>query len=184
MPATFDPVVVLIGAVSYEFLQDVSFGSAVLQAAKRQTWPDSVIFEDLSHGPISVLHQLKEMGPWTHAHLIGSVQRGRVPGQLYRYRLTKYGQTPEEVQESVTEAVTGVISVANTATVLRQFEVLPSNTTWVWEFEPVLSGWGDGLSPQALVAVEECVNGIRRVVEAVQRGGADNGCDEHSGYAR
>lgn len=184
MPATSNPLRVLIGAVSYEFLQDVSFGSAVLQTIRRQAWPDSVVFEDLSHGPISVLHQLRETGPWTHAHLIGSVQRGRVPGRLYRYRLTNYGQTPEEVQESITEAVTGVISVANTAAVLRQFEALPSDATWVWEFEPVLSGWGDGLSPQAVLAVGECIEGIRRVVERVHRGEADNGCDERSGFAR
>jgi hypothetical protein len=77
--------------------------------------------------------------------LVGSVERGRPPGAVTAYRWD--GQLPprDEIQERVSEAVTGVISLENTLIVCGALGGLPDEVRVV-EVEPKDQGWGEGFS--------------------------------------
>ena len=95
----------LVAGVGYRNLRDLSFGPLVVDRLRTFSWPLGVEIEDLSYGPISVVHRLQEH-PAARMVLIGATHRNRIGGRLYRFRP---GPLPpdEEVQQRVGEALTG-----------------------------------------------------------------------------
>src|SRR5215831_8982100 len=151
----------LIGGVGYSYLRDGSFGPLVAADLGRQAWPDGVLVEDLSYGPIAVMQRLQDADPpFDRLVLVAAVRRGRTPGTVTAYRWDRRLPDPEEIQARVGEAVTGVISLDNVLVVVGYFNALPPDVAVV-EVEPQDEGWGDGLT-DAIRAVRQ------RVVETVR----------------
>jgi hydrogenase maturation protease len=151
----------LVAAVGYRNLRDLSFAHAVAERLRTQPWPGDVQIEDLSYGPISVVHRFQER-PVARMVLIGATRRHRVPGRLYRFRPGRL-PPPDEVQRRVGEALTGVISLDNLWIICRSFGVLPDDVE-ILEVEPADEGWGEGLSPAVEQAVERAVAWVRLTV--------------------
>lgn len=151
----------LVAGVGYRNLRDLSFGHAVIERLRTQPWPEEVQIDDLSYGPISVVHRFQER-PVARMVLIGATTRNRVPGRLYRFRPGRL-PPPDEIQRRVGEALTGVISLDNLWMICRAFGVLPDDVE-ILEVEPADEGWGEGLTPAVEQAVERAVAWVRQAV--------------------
>jgi hypothetical protein len=115
--------------------------------------------EDVSYHPVGLSQNLQDREPYDRVVLVGSMGRGRPAGAVEAYRWD--GQLPDRdaIQERVSEAVTGVISLENTLIVCGALGGLPDDVRVV-EVEPEDEGWGDGFSPTIEAS-------LPRVVETV-----------------
>lgn len=156
---------VLIAGLGYSNLRDLSLGPAIAAALARQAWPAGVEVDDLSYGPIAVMHRLREAAPYDRLVLVAAVQRDNEPGAVTCYRWDGALPGPDEVQSRVAEAVTGVISLDNLLIVAGYFGALPDDVIVV-EVEPQDTGWGDGLSPRVQALVDEVIGVVRRAALA------------------
>jgi hydrogenase maturation protease len=102
--------------------------------------------EDVSYHPVGFSQNLQAREPYERVVLVGSLERGRAPGTVEAYRWACNLPSRDEVQERVSEAVTGVISLDNTLLVCGALGGLPDDVRVV-EVEPEDQGWGDGFSP-------------------------------------
>ncbi|MFN2398201.1 MAG: hypothetical protein ABR543_06105 [Gemmatimonadaceae bacterium] len=141
---------VLVGGIGYRNLSDYSAGVLAVDVLAQRQWPEHVVVEDVSYGPIAVVQRLQdETADRTFGRLVSvsSVARGggRIPGTITAYRWDGVLPSPDEVQGAVAEAVTGVISMDNTLIVCRQFGALPDETIVV-EIEPLVQECGEELS--------------------------------------
>ena len=149
---------VLVGGVGYRFLRDGSVGPHVTDLlAERAT--NGIEVEDLSYDPVALSMNLKERVPYDRVVLFAAVERGREPGTVERYRWDGVLPPPKEVQDSVAEAVSGVISLDNTLAVCGAFGGLPDDVRVV-EVEPEDMGWGDGFSPTVEAKLPEVVEAV------------------------
>ncbi len=149
---------VLVGGVGYRNLRDESLGPHVtdLLAGRAR---DGVEVEDLSYGPIQLSHNLQDRTPYDRLVLVSAVRRGRVPGTIESYRWDGALPPPEQVQERVAEAVTGVISLDNLLIVCGALRALPGDVRVV-EVEPSEEGWGEGFSAQVASRIPEVVEAV------------------------
>jgi hydrogenase maturation protease len=139
---------VLVGGVGYRFLRDGSVGPMLTDqladelAAQAR---DGVEVEDLSYGPVALSMNLKDRPDYDRLVVFGAVERGREPGTIEAYRWR--GELPDShrIQERVSEAVTGVISLENVLVVCGALGGLPDDVR-VIEIEPEDLGWGEGFS--------------------------------------
>lgn len=150
-----DPKRTLIAGVGYHNLRDISFGPVLIEHLKQETWPDGVELDDLSYGPIGVMHNLDDRPPYSRMILVGAVKRERTPGAIRCYRWDRRLPDEEEIQARVGEAVTGVISLDNLLIIATYFGKLPEDVT-VIEVEPGDEDWGDGFT----AAVEGAIPGV------------------------
>lgn len=148
---------VLIGGVGYTFLRDHSVGLEVIQRLAGLPWPGGVRIEDLSYGPISVVHHLREtLSPDNRVILVGAAKRGRTPGGVYHYEWDGALPDDAEIQARVGEAITGVISLDNLLIVATRFGALPRDVL-VIEVEPKDESWGPGFTPEVEQAMERVI---------------------------
>jgi len=155
----------LIGGVGYSYLRDGSVGPLVVAELGREAWPDGVLVEDLSYGPIAVLQRLQEADPpFDRLVLVAAVRRGRAPGTVTMYRWDHRLPDAAEIQARVAEAVTGVISLDNLLVVVGFFNALPRDVS-VLEVEPEDEGWGEGLSPVVEAAWPRVIDGLRELAD-------------------
>lgn len=166
---------ILLAGVGYPDLSDLSFGPVVAERLRDEPLPAGVRIENLSYGPIAVVHWLQDHdGEFEKAIFFGAMERGREPGTLATYDWPADPLAPEVVQERVSEAVTGVISLENVLIIARHFEALPADTHVV-ELEPAELEWGLKLSPLGEQRLEEAVAWVHREVRS---GTTGNGCRE------
>ncbi len=161
---------ILVAGVGYQHLSDLSFGSVLVERMQAMDWPDDVCIEDFGWGPISILHWFEESPgrKFERAIFAGAVERGREPGKLYTYAWLADRPDPEVVQERISEALTGVISLENLLIIAQHFEALPSDTTVV-ELEPVEQEWGSDLSEIGQARMEEAITWIQNEVQPESR---------------
>jgi hydrogenase maturation protease len=156
---------VLVAAVGYRNLRDLSVGPLLLEELGRVDWPQDVELEDLSYGAVHVLHWLQERDhPFRAAVFVAGVRRGKTPGSVTRVEWRAPNASAEAVQERIAEAVTGVISLDTLLIVLSYFEALPERVTLI-EIEPRDDDWGPELSESVASALGEAVNLIRHEVQ-------------------
>lgn len=157
----------LVAGVGYQHLSDLSFGSVLAERMKALEWPEHVWVEDFGWGPISILHWFEESPgkKFGRAIFAGAIERGREPGELYTYAWLTEKPDPEIVQERISEALTGVISLENLLIIAHHFDALPSDTT-VIELEPVEQEWGSELSELGQQRLAETIEWIRAEVHA------------------
>jgi len=156
----------LIGGVGYSYLRDGSLGPLVVAELAREAWPDGVLVEDLSYGPIAVMQRLQDaVPPFDRLVLVAAVRRGRAPGAVTMYRWDHRLPDGPEIQARVAEAVTGVISLDNLLVVVGFFQALPPDVS-VLEVEPEDEGWGEGLSHVVEAAWPRVIDALRELAGA------------------
>ena len=146
---------VLVGGVGYTNLRDRSFGPLLIERLQTRSWPDDVVIEDVSYGPIDVLFRLQaEPGGYRQCVFVGAIARGRTPGTVTKYRWQATASSVDDLQGRIAEAVTGVVSLENLLHILAHFGALPEKST-VIEVEPEAEeGWGPELSEAANAALD------------------------------
>jgi hypothetical protein len=70
---TQGPRRVLVGGVGYRFLRDLSFGPLLTDALRKEAWPEGVEIEDLSYGPVAILHNLDARPRYDRLVLVAGV---------------------------------------------------------------------------------------------------------------
>lgn len=155
---------VLIAGVGYRNMHDTSVGSLVLPVLAEQSWPpeEQVEILDLFFGPVHTIHWLQDRPDhFTRVVFVSAVERGRAPGTITAYRWDRALPDATAIQERVTEAVTGLVSLDAMLIVTGHFGVLPDDVRVV-EVEPLETAWGDGLSPVVAARFDEIVAAVRR----------------------
>ena len=164
----------LIAGVGYSNLSDLSAGPLVAARLRREQWPEHIEVDDLSYGPVAVVHRFAEASPpFRRLVLVGAADRGRKAAAVRCYRWDGVLPPPEEVQARVAEAVTGVIDLDNLLVVAQQFGALPEEV-FVIEIQPVVTQFGLEPSPVVAALLPEVCRLARRV--ALERVGAPEGC--------
>lgn len=151
---------VLIGGVGYRNLRDLSLGPVLADRLTHDSWPEGIEIEDLSYGPIGVMHNLDDRPPYDRLILFAGVKRGREPGRVFSYRWGHRLPPADEIQARVAEAVTGVISLDNLLIILEHFGKLPKDVVVV-EVEAVEEGWGEDFTPPVQAAMPSLIAEIR-----------------------
>jgi hydrogenase maturation protease len=144
----------------------MSLGPVLIEQLRTADWPPGVELEDLSYGPLSVLHTLQARSPYDRIIFVAGVSRQRQPGTVYCYRWRHALPDPEEIQARVAEAVMGVISLDNLLVILTYFKRLPQDVVVV-EVEAADTDWGNGLTAQVEAAIPHAVRAICAQLEGV-----------------
>jgi hydrogenase maturation protease len=164
----------LIAGVGYSNLSDLSAGPLVAARLRRERWPAHVEVDDLSYGPIAVVHRFAEAEPpYRRLVLVGAADRGRKAPPVRCYRWDGVLPPAEEVQARVAEAVTGVIDLDNLLVVAQQFGALPEEV-FVIEIRPEVSEFGLEPSPAVTALLPEVCRLARCV--ALEGVGTPTGC--------
>ncbi|MDQ3747638.1 MAG: hydrogenase maturation protease [Acidobacteriota bacterium] len=153
---------VLVSGIGYSNMSDMSFGRVLLDELEKIDWSENVHVEDLNFGPIMIYQWLEE-SPITFdkAILVSAAKRGREPGTLEVYRWQDPQPSADEIQASIGEAVTGVLSLENLLIVCQHFGVFPEDVTIV-EIEPQKEDWGLEFSPVVASKVGEAIELVKR----------------------
>lgn len=149
---------ILVGGVGYRNLRDESLGNYVADLLAERA-ANGIEVEDLSYGPVQIVHNLQARPPYDRLVLVAAVRRGREPGTVERYRWDGALPPPDEIQARVAEAVTGVISLDNLLVVCGALGPLPADVRVV-EVEPGSEGWGDGFSPEVEARLPEVLEAV------------------------
>jgi Ni,Fe-hydrogenase maturation factor len=159
----------LIAGVGYSNLSDLSVGPIIAAQLRRETWPEHVEVDDLSYGPIAVVHRFAEASPpYRRLVLVGAADRRaglrqrREATRVRCYRWEGILPPAEEVQARVGEAVTGVIDLDNLLVVVQQFGTLPEEV-FVIEVQPVVTDFGLAPGPGVAALLPEVRRLARRV---------------------
>ena len=137
----------LIAGVGYSNLSDQSVGPIVAAQLGQEEWPDAIEVDDLSYGPIAVVHRFAEASPpYGRLVLVGSVDRGSATPDIRCYRWDGVLPDADEIQARVAEALTGVIDLDNLLIVTQQFGALPAEV-FVVEVQPIATEFGMEISP-------------------------------------
>jgi hydrogenase maturation protease len=144
---------VLVGGVGYRFLRDGALGLHVVDALAPRA-ADGIEVEDLGYHPIGFMQNLEAREPYDRIVLVAAIARGRPPGTVTAYRWDHALPHKKEIQERVSEAVTGIISLDNLLIISEAFKALPDDVQVV-EAEPADEGWGDGFSPEIEARLDE-----------------------------
>ena len=156
---------VLVGAVGYRNLRDFSAAFEVLDGLAPQVLGENVVLEDTSYNPIAVVQWLQGLSAgerFDRAIFVSSLERGRAPGAVTAYRWDGDMPPDDQVQQSVTEAVTGIIALENTVVIGNYFKVLPPEVVIV-EIEPRDHEFGPDLSAPVRAAIGAACALVRRL---------------------
>jgi len=148
---------VLVGAVGQLYQGDLDLGRVAVE--RLGDLGPEIVVEDLSYGAVAVAQRLEELAP-QRLILVAAVARGRVPGTVERRSATAVARTPQEIQRSVADAVTGYVHVDLVLDVAHGLGVLPPETLVV-EVEPATVEPSERLSPVAERALDEALALIR-----------------------
>ena len=145
----------LIAGVGYSNLSDSSIGPIAAAELKKQAWPRHIEIDDLSYGPIAVVHNFTDADPrYERLVLITAADFGARPPAMRCDRWAAVSPNPEEVQARVVEAASGVIDWKNLLIILKQFDALPAEV-FVIAVQPVKTDFGMELSPGMLQLLPE-----------------------------
>lgn len=149
---------VLIGGIGYRYLSDGSAGLAVIDRLEERAG-DGIEVEDVSYHPVGLAQNLQAREPYDRVILVGAISRDREPGTITSYRWDGVLPDPETIQNCVSEAVTGVISLDNHIVVCGQFGGFPEDVRIV-EIEPASEEWGDNFTPVVVEKLDELVETV------------------------
>ena len=149
---------VLVCGVGYRYLRDNALGVWVTDTLAPRA-SNGVEFEDLGYHPIGFVQNLNDRETYDRIVFVGSVERGREPGQITAYKWDHALPDVTEIQEHVADSVTGSISLDNLLVVSEAFKALPEDI-WVIEVEPADESWGDGFSPEIEAKLPEVMETV------------------------
>lgn len=151
----------LVGGVGYRYLRDFSVGPLLSDVLAGESWPPHVVVEELSYGPVAVSQRLQEADPpFGRLVVAGAVRRGRPPGTVTAYRWDGALPRPEEIQERVAEAVTGVVHLDNLVIVCGALGPLPDEVVVV-EVEPEVEAMGEEMTAAVRSGFQEALRRVR-----------------------
>lgn len=160
---------VLVGGVGYRWFGDGSFALLVSDALAGLEWTSDVDVLDLGYGALHVAMDLADIDPpYQRVVLIAVTERGRAPGQLYRFAGDPGAPSAQDVQDRMYEAGAGVIDLDHLLVIGRHFGGLPDDVVVV-ELEPHPGTTGDQLSVVAQALLPQAVELVRREVLAPAR---------------
>ena len=149
---------ILVGGVGYRYLRDGAVGVYMTDRLAASA-TNGIEMEDLGYHPVGFTQNLQDRPNYDRIVLVGAMTRGREPGTVTAYRWDHVLPPAKEIQDRVSEAVTGVISLENLLIVTEAFGAFPDDVRVV-EVEPADESWGDGFSPvieAKLGEIEEAV---------------------------
>jgi len=149
---------ILVGGVGYRYLRDGAVGPYMTDTLAASA-TNGIEVEDLGYHPVGFTQNLQDRPDYDRIVLVGAMTRGREPGTVTSYRWDHVLPPAKEIQDRVSEAVTGVISLENLLIVTEAFGAFPDDVRVV-EVEPADESWGDGFSPvieAKLGEIEEAV---------------------------
>ena len=162
-----EPVRTLIGGIGYRNLRDHSAAFAVMDRLQQDDLGEHVLVEDTSYNPIALGQWLDSEPPgrrFDRVVFVSAVSReGRRPGDVVSYRWSGMLPPDAEVQQAVTEAVTGIIALDNTLVIGTYFKSLPPSVAVV-EIEPLAHEFGSELTPEVAAAVPRACAAIRALL--------------------
>jgi len=135
---------VLVCGVGYRFLRDGALGVYVTDTLAPRA-SNGVEFEDLGYHPVGFTQNLADRPPYDRIVFVAAIDRGREPGTVTTYRWDHVLPSDTEIQNRVSDSVTGTISLDNLLIVSEAFKSLPEDV-WVVEIEPEDETWGEGFS--------------------------------------
>jgi hydrogenase maturation protease len=160
---------VLVGGVGYRWFGDGSFALLVSDALAGAEWASTVDVLDLGYGALHVAMDLADADPpYDRVVLIGVTERGREPGQVYRFACDPAVPDPQDVQDRMYEAGAGVVDLDHLLVIGRHFGALPDDVVAI-ELEPHPGTTGDQLSAGAQALLPQAVDLVRREVLAPVR---------------
>ncbi len=160
---------VLVGGVGYRWFGDGSFALLTLDALAGLEWAPAVDVLDLGYGALHVAMDLADVDPpYERVVLVGVTERGREPGQLYRFACNPGAPSAQDVQDRMYEAGAGVIDLDHLLIIGRHFGALPDDVVAI-ELEPHSRTTGDQLSAAAQALLPQAVELVRREVLAPAR---------------
>jgi hydrogenase maturation protease len=163
------PARVLVGGVGYRWFGDGSFALLASDALGGLGWPPGVDVLDLGYGALHAAMDLADVDPpYERVVLVGVTERGREPGQLYRFACDPEAPSAQDVQDRMYEAGAGVIDLDHLLVIGRHFGGLPDDVVAI-ELEPHPGTTGDQLSPAAQALLPQAVELLRREVLAPAR---------------
>ncbi|CAN5717026.1 HyaD/HybD family hydrogenase maturation endopeptidase [soil metagenome] len=137
----------LIAGIGYLHLSDSSVGVVAAKALQEETWPDNVVVQELSYGPIGVMHTINEVSPpYDRMILITAADFGARPPAMRWSRWSEPLPDADEVQARIGEALSGVVDWKNLLVILQQFGALPPEV-FVIAIQPVKTDAGIELTP-------------------------------------
>jgi hydrogenase maturation protease len=149
---------VLVAGVGYRFLRDGALGPYMADTLAGRAG-NGIEIEDLGYHPIGFTQNLEARPDYDRIVFVGAVARGRPPGTVEAYRWDHALPPVKEIQDRVSEAVTGIISLDNLLIISEAFHALPEDVHVV-EVEPADENWGEGFSPEMeakLGEIEEAI---------------------------
>jgi hydrogenase maturation protease len=149
---------VLVAGVGYRFLRDGSLGPYMADTLAPRAG-NGIEVEDLGYHPIGFKQNLDDRPPYDRIIFVAGVARGREPGTVEAYSWDHALPDEREIQDRVSEAVTGIISLDNLLIVTEALGTLPEDVRVV-EAEPADENWGEGFSPEIeakLTEIEEVI---------------------------
>ena len=149
---------VLVGGVGYRFLRDNALGLYMTDKLAARAG-DGIEIEDLGYHPVGFMQNLQDRPTYDRIVFVGAVARGRVPGTVEAYRWDHALPPAKDIQDRVSEAVTGVISLDNLLIVTEAFGALPEDVRVV-ETEPADESWGEGFSREVQAKLPEIEEAI------------------------
>ena len=153
---------VLVGTIGYHNLRDFSLGPKLLPELRAIDWPPGVEIDEMNWGPIAIVQNFEAMAtPYDRVVLLGANQRGRPIGSMTLYRWGGGLPPVDEIQDRVSEAVTGVISLDNLLIVGEYFKIWPDEVIIV-DVEPGLEEAGDTFTPAVEAAIPTVLTMVQR----------------------
>lgn len=153
---------VLIGTVGYHNLRDYSIGPKLLPRLQQLAWPSGVTVDEMNWGPIAIVQHFETLAqPYDRVVFLSAFKGERPPGTVTLRRWRGGLPSPEEIQDRVAEAVTGVISLDNLLIVGQYFNIWPVEVIVV-DVEPGVQEAGDTLTPAVEAALPEVIEAVRR----------------------
>ncbi len=149
---------VLVAGVGYRFLRDGSLGPYMADTLAARAG-NGIEVEDLGYHPIGFKQNLDDRPPYDRIIFVAGIARGREPGSVHAYSWDHVLPDQREIQDRVSEAVTGIISLDNLLIVTEALGTLPDDVRVV-EAEPADENWGEGFSPEIeakLTEIEEVI---------------------------
>lgn len=153
---------VLIGTVGYHNLRDYSIGPKLLPRLRAIDWPPGVDVDEMNWGPIAIVQHFEALSkPYDRVVFLSAMAGGRPPGTVTLRRWLGGLPSTQEIQDRVSEAVTGVISLDNLLIVGEYFGIWPQEVLVV-DVEPGPQEAGDTLTTQVEAAIPMVLSTIQR----------------------
>jgi hypothetical protein len=153
---------VLVGTLGYHNLRDYSLGPKLLPELQALDWPSGVKVDELNWGPIAIVQDFEAKPvPYDRVVILAATQRVRPVGTITLFRWGGTLPPADEIQDRISEAVTGVISLDNLLIIGEYFGIWPDEVLII-DVEPGLQEAGDTFTSAVETVLPSIVGMVQR----------------------